>query len=88
MNNENDIMKMLGPVLDTFNQQLIGNSILTSSLIKVLVDKGIITDDEIKKEADKIQQEILNKTQEVIKKQNDSKIITPDIQNIKKKIKK
>jgi len=87
-NNNEDIMKMLGPVLDTLNQQLISNSILSSALIKVLVNKKIITDEDIKKEADKIQNEILRKTQEFMKTQNDNKIITPDITKIKNKFKK
>ena len=91
--NNQDVMKMLGPVLDTFNQQLISNSILSSALIKVLVDKGIITNEDIKKEADKIQEEIVKKTQQYVKEQQkviqeDKNIITPDIDKMKKKLKK
>lgn len=94
MNKDNqDIMKIIGPALDSFNQQLISNSILSSALIKVLVDKKIITNADIKKEADKIQEDIIKKTQEYMKKQNkvitpDNNIITPDIDKITKKLKK
>ena len=88
--NNQEVMKMLGPVLDALNQQLISNSILSSALIKVLIDKKLITNEDIKKEADKIQEEIMKKTQEYMKKQDnkENNIIVPNVNKIKKHFKK